>query len=112
MHQQTLRRFFEGNISAAELRADLAGTRVEPDAGGFRTSANYRVVAMAEEFAVRPEHPARLVEAAESNALSVDELGQVAFILEFSTDQFRWDTDEPAGERVAEVLFWLGTPEV
>jgi len=27
-------------------------------------------------------------------------------------ERWLWDTDTPDGERVAEALFWLGTPEI
>ena len=112
MKEIVLRYFFEGHATAQELARDVADARVAPEAPGFRSSANYRVLPMARTFAVTPDHIIRLVDAALAGELSLDDLGVIVFCLEAWPDRWEWDTDTPEGERVAEALFWLGTPEI
>jgi hypothetical protein len=111
MKEIVLQHFFEGHTTAKELSDDLEGTRQALEPAGFRSSANYRVVPMSHEFTVEAAHVARLVDAVASGALSLELLGDLLFCMEAS-DRFRWDTDTADGERVAEAVFWLGTPEV
>jgi hypothetical protein len=111
MKELVLRHFFEGHATAKELSDDLEGTRQALEPAGFRSSANYQVVPMSHEFTVEAPHVIRLVDAVADGALSLELLGDLCFCMEAS-DRFRWDTDTANGERVAEAVFWLGTPEV
>ena len=53
----------------------------------------------------------RLVTALEGRDLSEEQAGIAAFLLE-AGERFEWDTDTPDGSRVADVLFWLGVPQI
>lgn len=112
MKEIVLRQFFEGHASAAELAADIIGTRAVEEPPGFHSSANYRVVPMAQPFDVRPDHVVRLVDAVTDGRLPLADLDILVFCLEAAPERWLWDTDTPEGERVAEALFWLGSPEV
>jgi hypothetical protein len=52
-----------------------------------------------------------LIDGVQTGALGLRALDAICFALEAS-DEFEWDTDTPEGERVAQSLFWLGSPEV
>ena len=112
MKEILLRQFFEGHASAADLAADVIGTRAAEEPPGFHSSANYRVVPMARPFAVHPDHVVRLVDAVTDGTLPLADLDTLVFCLEAAPERWLWDTDTPEGERVAEALFWLGSPEV
>ena len=111
MRESLVRAFFEGTASPAELASDLVGTQVAAEPHGFRSSANYHIEPMHEEYSVRPEHLVRLVDSVLSGALSLAALHTLVFCIEAS-DRWRWDADTPDGARVADSLFWLGTPEI
>ncbi len=111
MKEIVLRQFFEGHASASDLARDIVGTRDSSERFGFRSSANYAVLPMATEFTVEPAHLERVVAAVLARELTVEDLGTLCFVLEFS-ERFRWDADTPDGERVANAVFWLGTPEI
>lgn len=101
----------QGYATAMELAHDLIGTRSVSEPPGYRSSANYTVARMDREFAVRADHLVRLVDAVADGTLSLELLGDLCFCIEAS-DRFVWDTDTADGERVADAIFWLGTPEV
>jgi hypothetical protein len=112
MKEVLLRMFFEAEATAAELSADLINTRSESEPQGFRSSANYSVEPMSRTFVVEPRHVLRLVDGLSEGGLTVEEIGTIVFCMEAAPDRWLWDTDTPSGERVADALFWLGTPEV
>ena len=112
MKEIVLRQFFEGHATAAELARDMAGTRVADQPSGFRSSGNYRVEPMAGTLDVTPPHVVRLVDAVAAGALSLADLGTAVFCIEAQPARWRWDTDTPDGERVADAFFWLGSPEI
>ena len=111
MKEIVLQHFFEGHATVEELSADVTGafTRHVDSAGTVFSQLN--CIDMSHEFAVLPTHIAKLVDAVLAGDLSLDGLDAICFALEAS-DSFSWDTDTPDGERVAESLFWLGTPEI
>ena len=112
MKEIVVRDFFEGHATAREVANDLAGTRVAEEPPGFHSSGNYRVEPMASTFELAPEHVVRLVDAVTTGDLSADALDTLVFCLEAQPDRWLWDTDTPGGERVANALFWLGSPEI
>ena len=111
MKEIVLQHFFEGHASAEDLAADAAGAfeRHVDSAGTVFSRLN--AIPMNHEFAVSAEHIVKLVDAVLGAGLSLDALDAICFCLEAS-DSFTWDTDTADGERVAESLFWLGTPEI
>jgi hypothetical protein len=54
----------------------------------------------------------RLVAALEAGLLTEEQVGIAAWLLESGMQRLLWDTDTIDGERVADVLFWLGMPGI
>jgi hypothetical protein len=111
MKELTLRHFFEGHASAADLERDAAGSVERSVDGNGAQFAQHRITDMAGEFTVTTEHMLRLVDAVISGDLSSDAIDAIVFCLEAS-DRFIWDIEEDNGDRIADALFWLGTPEI
>ena len=111
MNEVVLRLFFQGQATAAELASSTVGTVSREGPAGGPFVSRYRIEDMAVDFDVRPEHVVQLIDAVADGALSLADLDAICFCMEAS-DRFLWDTDTPEGERVAEALFWLGTPEI
>ena len=111
MHEATLVGYMTGIFDGAGLAADLIGVQIRPNLPGTRSSDNYSVVALEQDFQLEPPHLARLIDATLSGAITPDQLSMVAFLLH-AADRFVWDTETAAGERVANAIFWLSTPEL
>jgi hypothetical protein len=111
MQETTVRRFFEGQAAAADLEQDVTGS-VESytDSAGTRFS-RHRITDMQEEFALAPAHLITLVDAVLDAQLSLAVLDATVFCLEAS-DHFVWDAHASPADRIAQALFWLGTPEI
>jgi len=111
MKEIVIQHFFEGYVSAIELAAHAAGAfdRHVDTAGTVFSRLN--AVSMNHEFGVAPTHVVKLIDGVLAGELSLDALDAICFCLEAS-DSFTWDTDTPEGERVADSLFWLGSPEI
>ena len=112
MHEQLLADFLGGKAAAAQLGPALLEARLQPDSPNFRTSANYDVVPLQSTVAVGPSDIERLIAAVEAGQLSEEQVGIACFLLEGAVQRFRWDTDTADGERVAQVIFWLGMPAI
>lgn len=106
-----LQHFFEGHAAVEELATDTVGAfdRHTDSAGTVFSRLN--AVPMNHEFPVTSQHIIKLIDAVQAEFLTLDALDAICFCLEAS-DHFTWDTDTVDGERVANSLFWLGTPEV
>ena len=104
--------FLKGKATAEELGLGLMRARIAPDDAEFRTSANYRVEPMRGAVDVRGADADRLVAGVEAGSLTEEQAGIAALLLEAATERFRWDTDTVDGERVANVLFWVGMPGI
>ena len=111
MKELTLRHFFEGQISAADLEQDVAGSVKRHIDGNGTLFSQHQITDMPEEFTLIPEHLVQLVDAVRAGELSREALDAATFCLEAS-DRFDWDGDEPPGDRIPEALFLLGTPEI
>jgi len=112
LREQLLLDFLEGRASASQLGPALTGARMVPEQPGFRSSAHYRVEPLEGSAALGPACIIRLVDALSERALTEDQVATACFLLESSPDRFQWDTDTPEGERVADAVFWLGTPQI
>ncbi|SRR6266480_1247178 len=111
MKEYVLRRFFEGESGPAELEADYPGTvSQESDVGGTPVR-RFHFEPMSVDFDVTSSHILKLVDAMSAGSLRPETLKAVCFCLE-ATDHFLWDADTPDGERVADAIFWIGTPEI
>lgn len=109
--EQQIVAFFNGTCSGPDLdRSWRDAFKVERDGAGQPTSRRLYSTPPAEEFWVEPWHCVALIDAVMAGEVSLETLDAVCFAVEAS-DAFGWDTEKPEGERVAEGLFLLGTPE-
>jgi hypothetical protein len=107
MREEILRRFFEGAAEATDLARDLQGA-LAPDGPGM---TRHPIVDMAEEFEVRPIHLVKVCDAVLDGSVQAELLEAIGFCL-VASDTFHWDTDSPAGERVADVACDWSAPEI
>lgn len=112
MHEVVLKRFLLGEASSADLVADLVGLRAPGEPPGMRLSAHYHIVGLDEPFTLKPEHVLRLVDALLEGTLTGAQVGDIIFCIEARTESWEWSDEDESGERVANALFWLGTPEI
>jgi len=98
MREEVLRKFFLGQITASRLAQDLRGSLV--DSGS--TLTHHPIVDMNLDFDVRPEHLIKVCDAVLSGTIEAKYLAAIGFCLAAS-DHFNWETDEDAGELVADV---------
>lgn len=106
MKESTLKKFFEGKISGDILLSDLVGaSSINGDITRFR------IEDMDKAFTVTPFHLARVCELALSGKLHSAQLKTIGFCLQAS-DTFKWDVNTEEGSRVAELVFYLSSPEV
>ena len=113
MKEHVVRRFFEGEYELADLEADYPGTVTTegPPQGPF--IRRFHVEPMSVEFQLEPAHVIKLIDGVLAGKLRVEILQTICEWLEAAAfDHFVWDTDTPDGERLANGLFWLGTPEI
>jgi hypothetical protein len=108
LEESSVQASFEGAIDAPAMARAIDGT-VEVSAQG--DVRRHHIRGMEGEFQVSPEHLVHIVDAALAKELSGTDVDAIVFCLEAS-DHFTWDTDTPLGERIADSLFWLGTPEI
>jgi hypothetical protein len=105
MKEQTLRDFFLGSVSSETLAADVGG----PEVGNQLT--RYPISDMDEQFPVEPGHLVRVCDAFLEGELSGEQLRTIGFSL-IASDNFEWDGDTTAGERVTAVANDWATPEI
>jgi hypothetical protein len=112
VNEQLLVDFLCCRATAKALGPALLAARVEPDTPNYRTSGNYRVTPLREPVQITAAQIDELVEAVETGELTEEQAGIAVFLMEAQPDRFIWDTDTTDGERVADVLFWLGNPSI
>jgi hypothetical protein len=105
MNGNVLLAFFEGRVSAAELRADLDCTRTILGSDSVR----HNMVDASNAFSVTTNHLIRLCDAVLAGDLSPEQLEWIGFGL-IASDHFNWDTDSLDGERVADALIDWASP--
>ena len=111
MKEIVIQHFFEEHATVEELAADAVGAFDRRSDSAGTVFSELRATPMNPHFLVETSHIIRLVDAVQAGKLDLDALDAICFCLEAS-DHFTWDTDTPDGERVANGLFWLGSPEV
>jgi hypothetical protein len=111
MNEIVLRRYFEGLASVEELAADTEMAFGRDTGSAGVVFSQLRVVTMDDDFEVTSAHVHSLVDAVRGGHLSLPALDAICFCLEAS-DAFHWDSQTTDGHRVADALFWLGTPEI
>ncbi|MGI8510367.1 MAG: hypothetical protein ACR2MQ_13680 [Gemmatimonadaceae bacterium] len=111
MKEIVLQNFFEGHAAVEELVADVVRAFDRHVNSSGTVFSRLNSVPMNHEFAVASTDIMKLIDAVQTEKLTLEALDAICFCLEAS-DHFHWDTDTVDGERVANSLFWLGTPEV
>lgn len=106
MHEEVLKRFFDGEASAKELAADLSGSLVER-----RDVTCHTVKDMRDDFEVRPEHLVRVCDAVLSGELEAEYLEAIGFCV-VASDHFGYDTDTPEGDLAGETVLDWSAPRV
>ena len=105
MHEATLRDFFRGSASAAQLRQDIESTQTRRG----HAVTGFAVVDMDEEFEVKAEHLARLCRAVAAGEMPASSLEAVGNCLMFS-ECFHWHGETEEGARVGAVAHWWAVP--
>jgi hypothetical protein len=111
MKEVVIRQFFEGHATAEELTADAKGAFDRHTDSAGTVFSQLRAVPMERDFALTPAHLVKLIDAVLNGVIDLEAIDAIAFCIEAS-DKFMWDADTPPGERVAEALHLLGTPEI
>jgi|SRR5687767_9293769 len=106
MHAETLRSFFEGQISSSALAEDLRGAWEPLRRSGKRFIWND----LSTEFPVTPDHLVRVCDAAISGALSADDVQVIGSCLVASLN-WTWPEGE-VGERLVTIAHAWDTPEI
>ncbi|MCA1592815.1 MAG: hypothetical protein LC754_09245 [Acidobacteria bacterium] len=104
MHEQTLRDFFDGAASAAELARDIEGS---VSRSGIVSKVS--IEDMTEVFTVSSAMAVRLCDAVLSGELPAADLQTIGFAL-LASDNFEWDGDTE--EVLANVLSDWSAPEI
>jgi hypothetical protein len=105
MREETLKRFFLGEVSGSELAQDVAGSRKKLSSVVSRIAMED----MDTEFVIRRPMLISLCDAVLEGSLPPDALAVIGFALEAS-DKFEWDSDED--DLVAEVIADWSCPEI
>ncbi len=106
MHEEVLKRFFLGEISAKVLVDDLAESLVE------KSGITYHPIkVMRDDFEVLPEHLVRVCDAVLSGEIEAKYLEAIGFCI-VASDHFEYDTDMPEGDLVGETVFDWSEPRV
>lgn len=106
MKEEVLRGFFLGDVTVADLRADLEGAVI--DEGVIR---RHPIVDMVDEHLVTCRDLLKLCDAILAAELSPEVLQPIGFCL-IASDHFEWDGDDPDGEIVAETAADWSSPEI
>jgi hypothetical protein len=112
MQEQILFDFLEGRVDPTTFSGELAHAQITPEPWNTRSSGNYLLTPIREPQGIKTAHIIRLIEALEQQALTPEQVAITCFIMEMSPDRFLWDTDDADCECVANLVFWLGTPQI
>jgi len=105
VREETLKRFFQGDVSASDLAQDVAGSTETISSIASRIS----IEDMDSEFSVTRPMLVSLADAVFAGTLPPDALGTIGFALQTS-DKFVWDGD--SDELVANVISDWSCPEI
>jgi hypothetical protein len=105
VREETLKRFFQGDVSASDLAQDVAGSTETISSIASRIS----IEDMDSEFSVTRPMLVSLADAVLAGTLPPDALGTIGFALQTS-DKFVWDGD--SDELVANVISDWSCPEI
>ena len=106
MHEEILRRFFEGELDAAVLAEDLVDSML--------TSANitkHPIEEMSKSFQVRPEHLTLLCDAVLGGEIDAKHLQAIGFCV-IASDTFEYNPDTSEGDLVDDIVSAWSAPEI
>lgn len=106
MKEATLKNFFEGKVDDDVLLSDLTGA-----ASTSGDVTHFRIEDMDSEFTVTPTHLVKVCDSAIVGKLRPEHLKSIGFCLQAS-DTFEWNADTEEGRRVADIVFFLSSPEI
>ena len=104
MREEILKRFFQGEIGADVLAADLDGSMVEGQDTHRHHIEDFEE--SGEEFEVNPKHLVSICDAALSGEIEAKYLRIIGFCI-VGSDTFLYDTDTPEGDSWAK-RSWIG----
>jgi hypothetical protein len=106
MHEEILRRFFQGELDAPALAEDLIGSMV--------TSASitkHPIEEMSKSFQVRPEHLTLLCDAVLRGEIDPKRLQAIGFCI-IASDNFEYDPDTSEVDLVDDIVSAWSVPEI
>ena len=106
MHEEILKRFFEGELGAAALAEDLVDSMV--------TNGNitkHPIEEMSQSFQVWPEHLTLLCDAVLSGEIDPKHLQSIGFCI-IASDNFEYDPQTPEGNLVDDIVSAWSVPEI
>jgi hypothetical protein len=106
MKETILKKFFEGKVSEDDLLSDLSNS---VSTSGDVT--HFRIDDMNSKFTVLSSHLIKVCNSFLSDKLQPEDLKAIGFCLEAS-DSFQWDAESEDGRRVADIVFFLSSPEI
>ncbi len=106
MKESVLKAFFEDEIDATALSADLDNSIIAE-----RGVIRYRIQDMDGAFQLRSEHLKRLCDAVINNQLDPKHLETIGFCI-LASDKFEYDTDTQDGDLVGEICGDWSSPEI
>ena len=107
MHEEILRKFFNGETDSTELANDLFGALVQASP----QITNHPIADMDTNFTVKSEHLIKVCEGVRGGSINPESLEAIGFCL-VASDNFEWDVDTPEGSLVAETLFDWSEPRI
>lgn len=110
LREDSLRGYFDGTVSPAELDAEAAASLTDEPSGSAKI-VRHHIGAMAHDYDLTIPHLLKVLDDVIAGRIGLRALDAICFCLEAS-DHFTWQEEAPVGDRIPEVLFWLGTPEV
>jgi hypothetical protein len=106
MHEEILKRFFDGELVAAALAEDLVDSMVM--SGNI---TNHPTEDMSKSFRVCPEHLTLLCDAVLRGEIEPKHLQAIGFCI-IASDNFEYDPDTSEGDLVDDIVSAWSVPEI
>ena len=109
MKEETLKYYFENEISAKSLNSNVEGSR--ESTGRDSTQTLVESIESSQEYEVRIKDVIKLCRDTMDGNITTDNLNIIAFAL-MGSDYFVWDESTETGSRIANVIFELDNLEI
>jgi hypothetical protein len=110
LREDTIRAYFDGELSPTELDREAAASLDEERSAGAKI-VRHHVADMASDYTIGCDHLLQFLDDIIQGRIGLQAVDAIAFCIEAS-DRFTWSDAPPDCDRIPEVMFWLGTPEV